>query len=164
MNRNKNLLTLYYSCKKLSKFSSAQINVFHAFSFHFCSTANSKFSFCVSLREINCIKNQTMSLNSKSIYFSRYCLCFIYFDVIIHQRLKKKFQLVELFFSHVKEHVVLYNNWYWACSKILSYGPATSSRLMEIRFKADLSVVRNRSLTLIWFGFLGVRFEVEGGG
>ena len=103
MNRNKNLLTLYYSCKKLSKFSSAQINVFHAFSFHFCSTANSKFSFCVSLRETNCIKNQIMSLNSKSIYFGRYSLCFICFDVIIHQRLKKKFQLVELFFSHVNE-------------------------------------------------------------
>ena len=103
MNRNKNLLTLYYSCKKLSKFSSAQINVFHAFSFHFCSTANSKFSFCVSLRETNCIKNQIMSLNSKSIYFGRYSLCFICFDVIIHQQLKKKFQLVELFFSHVNE-------------------------------------------------------------
>ena len=103
MNRNKNLLTLYYSCKKLSKFSSAQINVFHAFSFHFYSTANSKFSFCVSLRETNCIKNQTMSLNSKSIYFIRYSLCLIYIDVIIHQRLKKKFQVVELFFSHVNE-------------------------------------------------------------
>ena len=35
----------------------------------------------------------------QKVYFSRFWLCFIYFDVIIRQRLKKKFKLVELFFS-----------------------------------------------------------------
>ena len=34
---------------------------------------------------------------SKSVSFSRDSLCFIYFDVIICQRLKVKFKLVELF-------------------------------------------------------------------
>ena len=81
MNRNKNLLILYYLWKKLSKFSNAQKNVFHPCSS--CTTANFKFSFHVSLCEINCIKTQTMSLVSKSISFSRDSLCFIYFDAII---------------------------------------------------------------------------------
>ena len=81
--------------EKFSKFSNAQKKVFHAFSFQLCSTANSKFSFNVSLCEINCIQIQTVSLVSKSIYFSRDSLCFIYFDVIIRQRLR----LVELFFQ-----------------------------------------------------------------
>ena len=72
--------------------------VFRAFSFQLCSTASSKFSFYVSLCEINCIKIQTISLASESIYFSRDSLCFIYFDIIIHQRPKKKSKLVELFF------------------------------------------------------------------
>ena len=62
MNKNKNLLILYYLLKKLSKFSDAQKKVFHAFSFQLCSRANSKFSFYISLCEINCIKIQTMSL------------------------------------------------------------------------------------------------------
>ena len=69
--------------------------VFHGCSS--CSTANSKFSFYVLVCEINCIKTQIMSLVSKSIYFSRDSLYFI--DVIIRQRLKKKFKLVELFFQ-----------------------------------------------------------------
>ena len=47
---------------KLSKFSNTQKKVFHAFSFKLCSTANSKFSFYVSLCEINCIKSQTIGL------------------------------------------------------------------------------------------------------
>ena len=103
MNKNKNLLILYYLWKKLSKFSDAQKKVFHAFSFQLCSTANSKFSLRKTLWEINCFKIQTKSLVSKFIYFSRFCLCFIYFEVIIRQRLKKKFKLVELFFSRANE-------------------------------------------------------------
>ena len=62
MNRNKYLLILYYLWKKLSKFSNAQKNVFRAFSLQLRFTANSKFSFYDSLREINSIKIQTMSL------------------------------------------------------------------------------------------------------
>ena len=92
MNRNKNLLILYYLWKKLSKFSNAQKKVFLIF-FQLCSIANSKFSFYISLCAINCIKIKTMSLVlNVSIYFSRDSLCFIYFDVIIPQRLKKKFK------------------------------------------------------------------------
>ena len=41
--------------------------------------------------------------SSKSIYFSRDSLCFICFDVTIRQRLKKKFKLIELFFSRANE-------------------------------------------------------------
>ena len=48
--------------ENLSKYSYAPKKVFHAFSLQLCSTANSKFSFYVSLCEINCIKIQTMSL------------------------------------------------------------------------------------------------------
>ena len=62
MNKNKNLLILYYLWKKLSKFSNAQKKLFHAFSFQLCSTENSKFYFYVSLCESNCIKIQTISL------------------------------------------------------------------------------------------------------
>ena len=89
LNRNKNLLILYYLSFQNSKFSNAQKNVSHAFSYQLCSTASSKFSLYASLCEINCIKIQAMSLVSKSIYFSGDSLCFIYFDVIMHQRLKK---------------------------------------------------------------------------
>ena len=72
--------------------------VFRAFSFQLCSTANSKFFFYVSLCKINCIKIKTISLASESVYFSRDSLCFIYFDIIIHQRPKKRSKLIELFF------------------------------------------------------------------
>ena len=99
MNRNKNLLILYHLWKKFSKFSNAQKKIFNAFSFQLCSTANSKFSFNVSLCGINCIKIQTISLVSKTICFSRGSLSFIYFDVIVRQRLKKQFKLVELSFQ-----------------------------------------------------------------
>ena len=37
--------------------------------------------------------------SSKSIYFSGSSLRFTYFDVIIRQRLQKKFKLVELLFQ-----------------------------------------------------------------
>ena len=121
ININKNLVILYYLWKKLSKFFNAQKKVFYALFFQLCSAANSKFSFYVSLCEINCIKIQAMSLVSKSIYFSRDSLCFIYFDVIICQRLKKKFKLVEVFFQSREwnKNVVLCNSWYCACSDIL---------------------------------------------
>ena len=57
MNRNKNLLILYYLKKKLSNFSNAHKKVFHALSFQLCSTA-----FFFSLCEINDMKIQKMSL------------------------------------------------------------------------------------------------------
>ena len=102
LNRNKNLLILYYLSFQNSKFSNAQKNVSHAFSYQLCSTASSKFSLYASLCEINCIKIQVMSLVSKSIYFSGDSLCFIYFDVIMHQRLKKV-QASWAFFSRPNE-------------------------------------------------------------
>ena len=49
--------------------------------------------------------------SSKSIYFSRDSLCFIYFDIIIRQRLKKKFKLVELFFQSRER-----NKNMWSCA------------------------------------------------
>ena len=102
MNRNKNLLILYSLWKKLSKFSNAK-KKFSMLFFQLLSTGNFKFSFNVSLFEINCIKIQTINLVSKSIYISRGSLCLIYFDVIIRQRLKEKLKLVELFFSRANE-------------------------------------------------------------
>ena len=87
--------------KRLSKFSNEQKNIFHAYSFQLCSKANSKFAFNVSLYEINCFKFETLSLVSKSIYFSWDSLCFIDCDVIICQR-QKKFKLAKLFF-HSRE-------------------------------------------------------------
>ena len=66
--------------KAFTNFSNAQKKVFPAFSFQFYPTANYKFSFYISLCEINSIKIQTMGL-----VLNRY----IYFDVIIRHRLKK---------------------------------------------------------------------------
>ena len=64
--------------KKLSNEQKKSYPCF-TFSFQLCSFGNSKFSFIVSLNEINCLKIQTISPVSKSIYFSRDSLCFIYF-------------------------------------------------------------------------------------
>ena len=89
MNRNKKLLIINYLWEKPSNFSNSHKKAFHAFSFQLRSKTNSKFFVHVSLCEINCIKFQTRSLVSKSIYFNRDSLCFIYFDVIIRQWLKK---------------------------------------------------------------------------
>ena len=44
------------------KFSDTQKKVFLGLPFQLCSTANSKFSFYISLSEINCIKVHAMSL------------------------------------------------------------------------------------------------------
>ena len=77
MNRKKSLLILYYLWKKVSKFSNAQKKVFHAFSFQLCSTANSKFSYLVSLCGIDCIKIQTISLVlNLSILAEIFCVWF----------------------------------------------------------------------------------------
>ena len=54
----------------------AQEKVFHAFSFQLCSTANSKFSFYVSLCEINCIKIQTSLVLNPSILAETVCVLF----------------------------------------------------------------------------------------
>ena len=71
MNRNKNLLILHYLGKTLSNFSDRQKN----FSLLFLlNPVPQKIFFVVLLCEINCIKNRTMSLVSKSICFSRGCL------------------------------------------------------------------------------------------
>ena len=103
MTRDKNLLILYYLQKKLPKLSNAQKKVSHALSFQLCSTANPEFSFYILLCEINSIKTETVSLVSKCIYFRRDSLCFIYFDVIICQQLKKKVQASWTFFSQTNE-------------------------------------------------------------
>ena len=57
INRNKNLLFIILFMEKVSMFSNAHKKVFHAFSFQLCSTANSKFSFNVSLCEIKLHQN-----------------------------------------------------------------------------------------------------------
>ena len=115
MYRNKNLLILYYLWKKLSKFSNAQKKSLPMlFFFQLRSTANSKFSFCVSLCEINCIKTQIISLvlNPSTFYFIRGSLCFTHFNVIIRQRLKKKFKLGER--SHIRnEGGIIENAYAW---------------------------------------------------
>ena len=73
--------------EKAPKFSNAQKEVFHAFSFRLCSTASSKFSFMFHFVKLITLKSENKS-SFKSIYFSTDSLCFIYFDVIIRQRLK----------------------------------------------------------------------------
>ena len=75
MNRNKNLL-IYYLWKMLSKFCNAQKKSFPWFFFSTCSTASSKFSFYVSLCEINCVTIQTISFISKSILVEILCVLF----------------------------------------------------------------------------------------
>ena len=90
MNKRKNLLILHYFGKGFPSFSmNRKKKVFQAFSLQLCSTANSKFSFNVSLNKINCFKTQTIFPVPKSIHFSRDSLCFIYFGIIIGQQLKK---------------------------------------------------------------------------
>ena len=110
MNRTKSSLILYYLRKKFFKICNAQKNVFHAFCFQLCSSVSSKFSFFVSLCEINCIKIQTTCLVSKCIYFSRDPLLLIYFDVIIRQRLKKVQASWTFFWSHE------WNKNMWSCA------------------------------------------------
>ena len=65
------------------------------------STANSEVYFYILLCEINCITIQTMSLVLN--YFSRDSLCFIDFDHIIRQQLKKSSSYLDFFFSHTNE-------------------------------------------------------------
>ena len=114
MNRNKNLLILYYLWKNLSKFSIEQKKVFHTLSFQLCSTASSKSSFNVSLWKIHYFKIQTISLVSKSIYFSRYSLCFIYFDVSFASYWKKLQTNWFFFQSHeYNKNLISCNNRYW---------------------------------------------------
>ena len=92
MNKNKNLLILYYLWKKLSKFSSERKKVFHAFSFQLFSTANSESSFNASICEINPFKIQTSNrtvnkfaewrshfTGATKFYFMHYFLCGHYF-------------------------------------------------------------------------------------
>ena len=90
MNKNKNLLILYYLWKKLFKFFNTQKKVLHTFPFPLCSTANSKFSFYVSPSEVNCIK----------------IICVL-------------LTLTSPFVSDRNKNMLLYNNWYWACLEIL---------------------------------------------
>ena len=93
-------------------------------------------SFNITLCEINSIKIQTISLVPKFVYFSGDSLCFIYFDIIIHQRLKKKFKLVEPFLfglaneiktSGLVQQLIL--------GMLRDYSRATFSRLMDIFLK-----------------------------
>ena len=130
------MLILYYLWKKLSKFSIEHKKVFHALSFQLRSTANSKSSFSVSLWKTNYFKIQTISLVSKSIYFSRYSLCFIYFDVSFASYWKK-LQANWIFFQSHE-----YNKNMWSCAttdtgclEILSYSRTTFSRLTILTWK-----------------------------
>ena len=119
---------------KLSKFPNTQKKVFHAFSFKLCSTANSKFSFYVSLCEINCIKSQTIGL-VLILSILADILWVLFTLTLSFASDRKKVQVSWTFFSVArmkKKHVVLCNNWYWACSEILSYSRTTFSCLMEI--------------------------------
>ena len=52
MNRNKNLLILFIYGKRFPSLPMNRKKVFHAFSFQLYSTANFKFSFNISRREI----------------------------------------------------------------------------------------------------------------
>ena len=126
--QQKKSLRRYYLWKKLSKF-------FHAFSFQICSTVNSKFYFSVSLFEINCIKIQAISVVYNPINFTRDSLCFIYFDVIIRQRLKTSLSQLIFFFSRANEIKTcgLVKQLIQTCSEILSYNRAAFIHLMEIR-------------------------------
>ena len=98
--------------KAFQIFQRTKKKFFHAFFFQLRSTANSKFSFCVSLCEINCIKTQIISLvlNPSTFYFIRGSLCFTHFNVIIRQRLKKKFKLGER--SHIRNEGGIIENAY----------------------------------------------------
>ena len=79
INRNKNLLILYYLLKKLSKFSNAQ----KKFSMLFLFNLVWHFLFMFHFVKLIVLEFRNMS-SSKSIYFSTDSLCFIYFDFIIH--------------------------------------------------------------------------------
>ena len=79
INRNKNLLILYYLLKKLSKFSNAQ----KKFSMLFLFNLVWHFLFMFHFVKLLVLEFRNMS-SSKSIYFSTDSLCFIYFDFIIH--------------------------------------------------------------------------------
>ena len=117
MNRNKNLLILYYIWKKLSMFSNRKTfsmqkhGTFKLFelSFQLCSIANSKFSFYVSFFEISSIKIKIMSLVSKSFYFSR-------------ETLREKCPNTEFFLVRVQSECgklrtwkicLFFSSWYW---------------------------------------------------
>ena len=78
-------------------------------------------------------KSRKVGLVSKSIYFSRDSLCFVYFDVISTNGWKKSWSQLNLFLvvQMSLKNVVLCNNWYWASSVILSYGRATFKFLMD---------------------------------
>ena len=77
-NLNRNLLILYYLWKKLSKYCNAQEKVSHPF-----------FNFVPQQLIASKFRKRVQFLNLPTC-FSSDSLCFIYFDIIIHQRLKKK--------------------------------------------------------------------------
>ena len=86
-NLNRNLLILYYLWKKLSKYCNAQEKVSHPF-----------FNFVPQQLIASKFRKRVQFLNLPTC-FSSDSLCFIYFDIIIRQRLKKKLKLVELLFQ-----------------------------------------------------------------
>ena len=142
MKRNKKFANIILFMEKAFQVFQCTEKVFHAFCFQLCSMANTKLSLYVSLCEFNCIKIQAIRIRlvSKSIYFSKDSFWFI-----IHQHLKKKFKLFELFFSSANEVKILCNIWYYACSEILSFSLTIFNRLMEIPFK---TVKDSRKVTI----------------
>ena len=103
------------------KFSDTQKKVFLALPFQLCSAANSKFSFYISPSEINCIKVHTMSLALNLSFLAE--IHWVLFTLRHHSPATEKKKLVD----------ILWNNWYWASSEILSYTRTNFSRLMENR-------------------------------
>ena len=142
MKRNKKFANIILFMEKAFQVFQCTEKVFHAFCFQLCSMANTKLSLYVSLCEFNCIKIQAIRIRlvSKSIYFSKDSFWFI-----IHQHLKKKFKLFELFFRSANEVKILCNIWYYACSEILSFSLTIFNRLMEIPFK---TVKDSRKVTI----------------
>ena len=142
MKRNKKFANIILFMEKAFQVFQCTEKVFHAFCFQLYSMANTKLSLYVSLCEFNCIKIQAIRIRlvSKSIYFSKDSFWFI-----IHQHLKKKFKLFELFFRSANEVKILCNIWYYACSEILSFSLTIFNHLMEIPFK---TVKDSRKVTI----------------
>ena len=121
MNRNKNLLILYYIWKKLSMFSNRKkFSTQKHGTFQLCSIANSKFSFYVSFFEISSIKIKIMSLVSKSSYFSREtlrekCPNTEFFLVRIQSECGKIRTWKQFAFEHFsrREICLFFSSWYW---------------------------------------------------
>ena len=96
MNRYKNLLILYYLQKSFPSFPMHRKKFPMLFHFNFVPQQILNFLFIFYFVKLIPLKLR-QCLVSKCIYFRRDSLCFIYFDVVICQQLKKKFKPAEFF-------------------------------------------------------------------